>query len=63
MCKQILGISKAQLIIKVLVELGRFQLFVNIQTQKFKFFKWSSFIDNKRYLYEALQEENLQLDG
>lgn len=56
----ILGVVKKRNNIKVLVELGRLPLYVNIPTQMVKLFHLLPFIDNERYLYKVFQSENLQ---
>ena len=58
----ILGVVKKRNNIKVLVELGRLSLYVNIPTQMVKLFHLLPFIDNERYLYKVFQSENLQTE-
>lgn len=55
-------VSKNASNIKVLAELNRLSLHVNIQTKMFTFSRWLSLIDKKSYLYKVFQEKYLQAD-
>jgi len=57
MCKQILGVNKRASNVNTLAELGRYPLKINIECQIFKFFQRFIFVDKKRFLYKAFQEE------
>ena len=57
MCKQILGVTKRANNIKTLAELGRYPIYINIETQIFKYFQRFTFVDKERCVYKAFQEE------
>ena len=57
MCKQILGVKKFTSNIKVLSELGRTPLKIDIETKMFKYFQRFPFIETNRYLFKAFKEE------
>ena len=63
MCKQILGVKKFTNNIKVLSELGRTLLKIDIETKMFKFFQRFPFIETKRYLFKAFKEEEFDTKG
>ena len=48
---------------KVLAELGRTRLKINIEIQMFKYLQRFAFIEKGRYVFKAFQEENLVIDG
>ena len=57
MCKQILGFKKFINNIKVLSELGRTLLKIDIETKMFKYFQRFPFIETNIYLFKAFKEE------
>ena len=57
MCKQVLGVNKRSNNVNTLAELGRYPLFINIESQIFKYFQRFVFVDNNRLLYKAFQHE------
>ena len=63
MCKQILGDKKSTNNIKVLSELGRTPLKIDIETKMFKYFQRFPFIETKRYLFKAFKEEEFNTKG
>ena len=48
---------------KILAELGRTPLKINIEIQMFKYLQRFAFIEKNRYVFKAFQEEDLALDG
>ena len=54
MCKQLLGVKKFTSGIKVLSELGRTPLKIDIETKMFKYFQRFPFIETNRYLSKNL---------
>ena len=63
MCQQILVVKKFTNNIKVLAELGRTPLKIDIETKMFKFFQRSPFTETNRYLFKAFQEEKFDAKG
>ena len=59
MCKQVLGIHKRAFNVGTLAELGRFPLYVDIETQMFKYLQRFIYADKERLLYKAFQEESM----
>ena len=57
LCKQILGIKNNTSSSKVLGELGRFPLRINIETRLFKYVKRIPFVKEDCYLRKAFNEE------
>ena len=48
---------------KILAELGRTPLKINIEIQMFKYLQRFAFIEKERYVSKAFQEENQARDG
>ena len=48
---------------KILAELGRTPLKINIEIQMFKYLQRFAFIEKERYVSKAFQEENQTIDG
>ena len=48
---------------KILAELGRTPLKINIEIQIFKYLRRFAFIEKERYVFKAFQEENQAIDG
>ena len=48
---------------KILAELGRTPLKINIEIQMFKYLQRFAFIEKERYVSKAFQEENQAIDG
>ena len=63
MHKQILGVKKFTNNIKVLSELGRTPLKIDIETKMFKYFQRFLFIETNRYLFKAFKEEEFDTKG
>ena len=63
MCKQILGVKKIANNIKVLSELGRTPVKIDIETKMFKYFQRFPFIETNRYLFKAFKEEEFDTKG
>ena len=61
--KQILGVKKNVSSMKILAELGRTPLKINIEIQMFKYLQRFAFIEKERYVSKAFQEENQAIDG
>ena len=59
MCKQILGVKKFTNSTKVLSELGRPPLKIDIETKMFKYFQRFAFIETNRYLFKPSKKKNL----
>ena len=57
MCKQVLGVNKRSNNVNTLAELGRYPLFINIESQIFKYFQRFVYVDKNRFLYKAFQHE------
>ena len=60
--KQILGVKKNVSSMKILAELRRTPLKINIEIQMFKYLQWFAFIEKERYVSKAFQEENQTID-
>ena len=56
LCKQALGVRKTTSIIKVLFELGRLPFEIYIETQMFKYLRFS-FLEENTYLHKVINEE------
>ena len=63
MCKQIIGVYKSTNNIKVLSELGRTPLKIDIQTKMFKYLQRLPFIETNRFLFKAFMEDELDKKG
>ena len=63
MCKQILGVKNFANNIKVLSELGRTPLKIDIETKMFKYFQRFPFIETNRYLFKAFEEKEFDTTG
>ena len=48
---------------KILAELGRTPLKINIEIQMFKYLQRFAFIEKERYFFKAFQDENQAIDG
>ena len=48
---------------KILIEIRRKLLKINIEIEIFKYIQRFAFIEKDRYVFEAFQEENLAIDG
>ena len=48
---------------KILAELGRTPLKINIEIQMFKYLQWFAFTEKERYTSKAFQEENQAIGG
>ena len=48
---------------KILAEVGRTPLKINIEIQIFKYLRRFAFIEKERYVFKAFQEENQAIDG
>jgi len=57
MCKQILGVKKRSNNVSTLSEFARFPLYVDIETQVFKFFQRFIYVQKNKILYKAFQEQ------
>ena len=57
MCKQVLGINKRGNNVSTLSELGRYPLYIDIETQIFKYFQRFIHIEKDRFSYKAFQEQ------
>ena len=62
-CKQILGVKKFTNNIKILSELGRAPLKIDIETKMSKYFQIFPFIKANRYLFKAFKEEEFDTKG
>ena len=60
--KQLLGFKKNVSGMKILVELGRAPLKINIEIQMFKYIQWLAFIEKDWNVFKAFHEENLAID-
>ena len=63
MCKQILAVKKFTNNIKVLSELARTLLKIDIEIKMFKYFQRFPFIETNRYLFKAFKEEEFDTKG
>ena len=63
MHKQIIGVKKNVSSIKILAELGRIPLKINIEIQMFKYLQRFAFIEKERYVSRLFQAENQAIDG
>ena len=63
MCKQILGVKHFTSNIKVLLELGRTPLKLDIKTKMFKYFHRFPFIETNRYLFKVFKKEEFYTKG
>ena len=61
--KQVLGVKKNVGSMKILAELGKAPLKINIEIQMFKYLQGFAFIEKERYVSKAFQEENQAIDG
>ena len=48
---------------KILIEIRRKLLKINIEIEVFKYIQRFAFIEKDRYVFKAFQEENLAIDG
>ena len=48
---------------KILIEIRRKLLKINIEIEIFKYIQRFAFIEKDRYVFKAFQEENLAIDG
>ena len=48
---------------KILIEIRRKLLKINIEIEIFKYIQRFAFIEKERYVFKAFQEENLAIDG
>ena len=48
---------------KILIEISRKLLKINIEIEIFKYIQRFAFIEKDRYVFKAFQEENLAIDG
>ena len=63
MCKQILGVKKFTINIKVLSGLGRKPLKIDIEAIMFKYFQRFPFIETNRYFFKAFKEDDFDTKG
>ena len=63
MCKKILSVKKCTNNIKILSELGRTPLKIDIETKIFKYFQRFTFIERNRYLFKAFEEDKFDTKG
>ena len=65
MCKRMLGVKKFtnNMKVKVLSELERTPLKIDIETKMFKYFQSFPFIQTNIYLFKAFKEEELDTKG
>ena len=63
MCKQVMGVCKFTSNIKVLAELGRMPLKIDIETKMFKYLQRMPFIEKHRFLYKAFKEDESEKIG
>ena len=61
--KQLLGVKKNVRSMKILAELGRTALKINIEIQMFKYLQLFAFIEKDKYVFKAFQEEKHAIDG
>ena len=61
--KQLLGVKKNFSSMKILAELARTPLEINIEIQMFKYLQRFAFIEKGRYVFKAFREENHAIDG
>ena len=59
MCKKMIGVQKFTNNIKVLSEVGRTPLDINIETKMLKYFQRFPFIETNRYLLKPSKKNNL----
>ena len=62
-CKQILGVKKFTNNIKVLSELRRTPLKIDVETKMFKYLQRCPFIETNSYLFKAFKEEKFDTKG
>ena len=61
--KQLLGVKKNFSSMKILAELGRTPLKINIEIQMFQYLQQFAYIEKDRYVFKSFKKENLAIDG